>query len=552
MRRSEQRSTATEDATGVSFLQNLASKARTETRTPFGSLDINSPIKLRPRSLAAKTESRAPFGSLDINSPIKLRPRSSPLFREEPARKRLRSLFEPVKPVRTFITSKYSESPRNERKCDDKENAPLPPRCKTTAPVVVVEAAPVKTETYEPTEEETEFLRQLFRQPAKRDSERTRGERPKPAARRNRPTGDDLSSTSQRHFPLPSGPFGFGETEEGEGIFACNHRWKAQFPLWDRYIFFGFHLVLWGWGSKVPLLEQFYRRPEISGASYSLVVVPGYLPDCHGHRIMDAVCEYVACRTGLPVPVPQLKLDFISDHIEEAATKSSATSPQVVAPRIGRGGIFTHISARQEAPLLLVFYTFDQPAFREDQVLQRLLEIIANCRGVRLVLTVDMAPNPEHLLFPPALHNIPLVPLHTPTFVSYKHLEAAEQCRERPFAIPGGALPRFASSSDPKVPSTNLRGLDEVVACNTTVQTRKVLRIALDYWKERKEDISLAELLSRSTRILAAHDERGLLHQLQECLDHDVVSIVPGPTGDRMVHLIQPEQLEKSLIARNS
>ncbi|KAK1436584.1 hypothetical protein QVD17_02366 [Tagetes erecta] len=180
--------------------------------------------------------------------------------------------------------------------------------------------------------------------------------------------------------------------------------YKSLYNEWVFELRYGFGLLLYGFGSKKTLLEDF---ASTALTEYSVIVVNGYLQAINLKQVAMAMAE---------VLWEQLKLQpgsaFVGLHKNQQPFNSRSMD-DLIAFLDG-----PHAS-ENECFICLVIHNIDGPGLRDSDT-QHLLARIAACSHVRVVASIDHVNAPllwdkkmVHVQFNWCWH-------HVPTFAPYK------------------------------------------------------------------------------------------------------------------------------------
>ncbi|CAI9267033.1 unnamed protein product [Lactuca saligna] len=192
------------------------------------------------------------------------------------------------------------------------------------------------------------------------------------------------------------------EPKHEKEIASLINSYKSQYNDWVFELRYGFGLLMYGFGSKKSLIEDF---ASTALTDYSVIVVNGYLQSINLKQVAIAMAE---------VLWDQLKMQQPKGlHHKDQQPFDSRSMDDVIGFLDG-----PHIS-EDECLLCLVIHNIDGPGLRDSDS-QHLLARIASCSHVCIVASIDHVNAPllwdkkmVHVEFKWCWH-------HVPTFAAYK------------------------------------------------------------------------------------------------------------------------------------
>lgn len=277
-----------------------------------------------------------------------------------------------------------------------------------------------------------------------------------------------------------------------EGYRAFYHKWYFQLSC-------GFGLLMYGFGSKKKLLEDFASTELRDGAA---VVVNGYLSNVNikhvVHTVVNAVWE--ARKKGKP-----------SNKVKQDAPASSNSLVDLLE-FLTDDDDSTHI--------YVVVHNIDGPGLRDDDV-QQTLASLASCKHVRLVASIDNINAPilwdKHM----ARNQFKWLWLHTPTYATYK---VEGTCV--PLLLTAGAATKSARSAI-------------LVLRSLTPNAQSVFRVLGEFQISHPDDqgLPLNRLYTACREQFLVSSEVTLRAHLTEFKDHELVKFRRGVDGQDCIYV---------------
>ncbi|PQM34939.1 origin of replication complex subunit 2 [Prunus yedoensis var. nudiflora] len=184
--------------------------------------------------------------------------------------------------------------------------------------------------------------------------------------------------------------------------------YKSSYTEWAFELRCGLGLLMYGFGSKKALLEDF---ASTSLTEYSVVVVNGYLPGINIKQVVAALAE------------------LLWDQLK-SKRKNPGSSSKVQQPFSSRSMddllAFLDEDRTNECYVCVVIHNIDGPGLRDSET-QQVLARVASCSHIRMVASIDHVNAPllwdkkmVHTQFNWCWH-------HVPTFAPYKSLTSNAQ-----------------------------------------------------------------------------------------------------------------------------
>ncbi|CAN8287362.1 unnamed protein product [Cochlearia groenlandica] len=188
------------------------------------------------------------------------------------------------------------------------------------------------------------------------------------------------------------------ETKHAKEVSELFNDYKTMYSKWVFELRSGFGLLMYGFGSKKALIEDFASS---SLTQYSVVVINGYLPSVNLKQVLLALTELLSellkSRRKSQETVPLRSIDDILSFLH---------APQ---------------SEDKDCFICVVVHNIDGPALRDPESQQTLAKL-AYCSHIRIIASIDHVNAPllwdkkmVHKQFNWIWH-------HVPTFAPYKSL----------------------------------------------------------------------------------------------------------------------------------
>ncbi|XP_038720458.1 origin of replication complex subunit 2-like isoform X2 [Tripterygium wilfordii] len=163
------------------------------------------------------------------------------------------------------------------------------------------------------------------------------------------------------------------EPKHEKEVSALMESYKSLYPQWVFELRCGFALLMYGFGSKKALLEDF---ASIALTEYSVIVINGYLQSINIKQVVVAMAE------------------VLWDQLKSSGKTTSASLGKVQQPFSSRSMddllSFLNGSRKHENDfdICLVIHNIDGPGLRDSETQQYLAQI-ASCSHIRIVASVD-------------------------------------------------------------------------------------------------------------------------------------------------------------------
>lgn len=300
-----------------------------------------------------------------------------------------------------------------------------------------------------------------------------------------------------------------------EEVEALTTSYKDQYRNWLFELRCGFALLMYGFGSKKQLLEDF---ASTTLTDFTVVVINGYLPTVNLKQVIATIAEIFweqtkAKRKRQPGR-PQLSQQFPSQSTEDIISFLMRQTSEDVDDRV-----------------CLLIHNVDGPALRDAES-QQCLAQISCCPQVRVVASIDHVNAPllwdkkmVHKQFKWSWY-------HVPTFAPYK--------------VEGVFYPLIlASGGHAQTTKTAL-----VVLQSLTPNAQSVFRVLAEYQlaNEKEEGMPVSSLYTKCRERFLVSSQVTLNSHLMEFKDHDLVKIRKHSDGQDCLRIpLVSDALEKLL-----
>ncbi|KAG4123750.1 hypothetical protein ERO13_D11G345100v2 [Gossypium hirsutum] len=292
--------------------------------------------------------------------------------------------------------------------------------------------------------------------------------------------------------------------------------YKSLYPKWVFDLRCGFGLLMYGFGSKKSLIEDF---ASTALAEHSVVVINGYLQSINIKQVIIALAEILW---------EQLKLK---------RKVSSGSLPKVQQPFSSRSmdDLLVFLDGpemdEKDSFICVVVNNIDGPGLRDTET-QQYLARLASCSYIRVVASIDHVNAP--LLWDKKMVHAQFnwYWYHVPTFAPYK--------------VEGLFLPLIlAHGSSKQSAKTAL-----IVLQSLTPNAQSVFRILAEYQLSHPDDEGMAidNLYSISRERFLVSSQVTLNAHLTEFKDHELVKTKRHSDGQDCLYIpLTKEGLEKLL-----
>ncbi|CAA7052265.1 unnamed protein product [Microthlaspi erraticum] len=309
------------------------------------------------------------------------------------------------------------------------------------------------------------------------------------------------------------------ETKHTKEISELLDGYKTMYPKWVFELRCGFGLLMYGFGSKKALIEDF---ASASLTEYSVVVINGYLPSINLKQVLLAIAELLSellkCRRKSSGSVSKSQETFPSRSIDDILA-------------------FLHGSQSNDRDcfICVLVHNIDGPALRDPESQQTLAQL-ASCSHIRIIASIDHVNAPllwdkkmVHKQFNWLWH-------HVPTFAPYK--------------VEGVFIPLvLAQGSTAQTAKTAA-----IVLQSLTPNAQNVFKILADYQLSHPDEdgMPVDDLYSASRERFFVSSQVTLNSHLTEFKDHELVKTKRNSDGQECLNIpLSSDALRQLLLDLN-
>ncbi|CAL4937934.1 unnamed protein product [Urochloa decumbens] len=301
-----------------------------------------------------------------------------------------------------------------------------------------------------------------------------------------------------------------------EEVEALTRSYKDQYRNWLFELRCGFGLLMYGFGSKKQLLEDF---ASTTLTDFTVIVINGYLPSINLKQVIATIAEMFWDQTK-------------SKHKRQPGTRSQLSQP---FPSQSFDDIISFLKRQTsddvDDQVCLLIHNIDGPALRDAES-QQCLAQVACCPQVRVVASTDHVNAP--LLWDKKMVHTQYKWswYHVPTFAPYK-----VECVFYPLIL--------ASGGHAQTTKTAL-----VVLQSLTPNAQSVFRVLAEYQlaNEKEEGMPVSSLYTKCRERFLVSSQVTLNSHLTEFKDHDLVKIRKHSDGQDCLRIpLVSDALEKLL-----
>ncbi|KAJ1296443.1 hypothetical protein BS78_01G301300 [Paspalum vaginatum] len=301
-----------------------------------------------------------------------------------------------------------------------------------------------------------------------------------------------------------------------EEVEALTSSYKNQYCNWLFELRCGFSLLMYGFGSKKRLLEDF---ASITLTDFTVIVINGYLPSVNLKQVIATIAEMFwdqikAKRKRQPGTRSQLSQPFPSQSTDDIISFLKHQTSDDVDDRV-----------------CLLIHNIDGPALRDAES-QQCLAQVSLCPQVRVIASIDHVNAP--LLWDKKM-------VHTQFKWSWNHVPTFA-----PYKVEGVFYPLILASGGPA--QTTKTAL--VVLQSLTPNAQSVFRVLAEYQlaNEKEEGMPVSSLYTKCRERFLVSSQVTLNSHLTEFKDHDLVKIRKHSDGQDCLHIpLGSDALEKLL-----
>ncbi|CAN0926649.1 Origin of replication complex subunit 2 [Linum grandiflorum] len=286
------------------------------------------------------------------------------------------------------------------------------------------------------------------------------------------------------------------EPKHEKEIASLMESYKKSYPEWVFMLRSGFGLLMYGFGSKKALIEDF---ASTALTEYSVVVINGYVQSINLKQVMVALAE---------VWWDQLKAKRRNSPSKAHQPFNSRSVDDILSFLDGQEG------DDDSSFVCVIVHNIDGPGLREPES-QQLLARLASCSHIRLVASIDHVNSP-------LLWNKKMVHTqfnwywyHVPTFA--------------PYTVEGMFFPL-------------------ILAHSSTAQTTKTAAIVLQSLTPNAQSMPIDNLYAASREKFFVSSQVTLNSHLTEFKDHELIKMRRNGDGQDCVYIPLPRDgLQKLL-----
>eukprot|EP01018_Ginkgo_biloba_P037083 Gb_24223 [translate_table: standard] len=297
---------------------------------------------------------------------------------------------------------------------------------------------------------------------------------------------------------------------------ALLDNYRSLYPKWLFQLRCGFGLLMYGFGSKKTLLEDFASSTLTDGG---VVVVNGYLPSVNMKHVISTIAEVLWDQ------MESLKKSCTKSKSKGLQPFSSQNLEELIAFLDGGSG-------KQDGSVVYVIvHNIDGPGLREGDT-QQCLATVAACSQVRFVASIDHVNAPLLWDKQMARAQFNWWWYHTPTYAPYK--------------VEGTFLPLILASTG-AVQSARTAA---IVLQSLTPNAQSVFRILADYQLAHSEEQGLPvhRLYTLCRERFLVSSQVTLNSHLTEFKDHELVRTRRGADGQDCLYIPFPSEALTKLL----
>lgn len=296
---------------------------------------------------------------------------------------------------------------------------------------------------------------------------------------------------------------------------ALTRSYKEQYRNWLFELRCGFGLLMYGFGSKKMLLEDF---ASTTLSDFTVIVVNGYLPSINLKQVIVTVAEIFWEQTKLK----RKRQTATRSQLQPFASQSIDDIISFLNNQTSDNG---------DDNVCLLIHNIDGPALRDAESQQYLAQVSC-CPQVHVVASVDHVNAP--LLWDKKM-------VHTQFKWSWYHVPTFA-----PYKVEGVFYPLIlASGGHAQTMKTAL-----VVLQSLTPNAQSVFRVLAEYQlaHEKEEGMHFSSLYTKCRERFLVSSQVTLNSHLTEFKDHDLVKIRKHSDGQDCLHIpLVSDALEKLL-----
>ncbi|XP_030950306.1 origin of replication complex subunit 2 [Quercus lobata] len=310
------------------------------------------------------------------------------------------------------------------------------------------------------------------------------------------------------------------EPKHEKEVVALMNSYKSLYSIWVFELRCGFGLLMYGFGSKKALIEDF---ASTALTDYSVVVINGYLQAINIKQVVIALAE------------------VLWDQLKSKRATSSGNLPKAQQPFNSRSMddllAFLNGSEAEDKDcfICVVIHNIDGPALRDSETQQYLAQI-ASCSCIRIVASIDHVNAP--LLWDKKMVHTQFnwCWYHVPTFAPYK-----VEGMFFPLILAHGSTAQSAKTA-------------AIVLQSLTPNAQSVFRVLAEYQLSHpdEEGMPINNLYTVCRERFLVSSQLTLNSHLTEFKDHELVKTRRHSDGQDCLYIpLTTEALEKLLMEIN-
>lgn len=307
------------------------------------------------------------------------------------------------------------------------------------------------------------------------------------------------------------------EPKHEKEIAALIASYKSLYSKWEFELRCGFGLLMYGFGSKKALIEDF---ASTALTDYSVIVINGYLQSVNIKQVIVAIAE------------------VLSDQLKSRVRNASGSTSKVHHPFTSRSmdDLFSFLNGSNEEDkdcfVCVVIHNIDGVGLRDSET-QDYLARVAACSHVRIIASIDHVNAP--LLWDKKMVHTQFNWLwyHVPTFASYK-----VEGMFFPLILAHGGTAQSAKTAT-------------IVLQSLTPNAQSVFKVLIEHQLSHpdEEGMPINNLYAISRERFLVSSQVTLNSHLTEFKDHELVKTRRHSDGQDCLYIPLPsEALEKLLM----
>ncbi|XP_047322762.1 origin of replication complex subunit 2 [Impatiens glandulifera] len=295
------------------------------------------------------------------------------------------------------------------------------------------------------------------------------------------------------------------ETKHDKEIASLMNRYKDLYSQWSFQLRCGFGLLMYGFGSKRTLLEDF---ASTSLTEYTVVVINGYLQSINLKQAVVSIAE------------------VLSDDLKSRRKTSLGKSPKLQQPFNTRSidDLISFLDGPHEdgneSLVCILIHNIDGPGLRDSET-QQYLARLASCSHIRIVASIDHVNT--HLLWDKKMVHTQFNWYwhHVPTYLPYK----IEGMFYPLILAHGGTTQRIKTAS--------------IVLQSLTPNAQNVFKVLAEYQLANPdlEGMPVNNLYNVCRERFLVSSQITLNSHLTEFKDHELVKTKKNPEGQDCLYV---------------